>query len=103
MVSKCAFQLVNFTITMVSRICELFTEYAERLRRMQHVPGFSYQRGFVREDGGPNKFFLTYLFCDQAMAIEFLKNVGLLPGKMSCNTCGQDMTWSADSSLNLLH
>ena len=63
---------------MVSRKQELFTEYAERLRRMQHVPGFSYRRGFVREDGGPNKLFLTYLFCDQAMGIEFLKNVGLL-------------------------
>ena len=36
--------ILNFSTTMVSRICELFTEYEERLRRMQHVLGFSYRR-----------------------------------------------------------
>jgi len=36
---------------------------------------------------GPNKIFLTFLFCDQAMAIQFLKNVDLLRSKAQCNTC----------------
>ena len=40
-----------------------------------------------------------YLFCHQPMAIEFLKGIGLLRSKMQCNTCGRDMTWSADSNL----
>jgi hypothetical protein len=62
------------------------------------VPGFSYGRGMLRYDGGPNKFFFMYLFCDQPMAIEFLTNVGLLQSQMPCNTCGQDMSWITDSS-----
>jgi hypothetical protein len=83
---------------MVAHISQLFMEYEERLRRMQHVPGFSYGRQLLRDDGGPNRFFLTYLFSDQAMPIELLKNVGLLQSKMPCKTHSQDMTWSADSS-----
>jgi len=46
----------------------------------------SYGRPMLREFG-PNKIFLTFLFCDQAMAIQFLKNVGLLRSKVQCNTC----------------
>jgi hypothetical protein len=51
------------------------------------------------DDSNPNRFFLTYLFTDQAVAIEFLQDVGLLQSQMPCNTCGQDMAWTSDSSL----
>jgi hypothetical protein len=34
----------------------------------------------LQEDGGPNKIFFTFLFCDQAMAIHFLQDVGLRCG-----------------------
>jgi hypothetical protein len=84
---------------MLVHLSQLVTEYEERLRRKQYVPRFSYGRRMLRDDGGPNRFFLTYLFSDQAMAIEFLKDVGLLRSKVQCNTCGRDMTWSADSNL----
>jgi hypothetical protein len=49
----------------------------------------------LREDGGPNKIFLTLLFCDEAIAIVFLKDVDLLRSKVQCNTCGRNVTWSA--------
>ena len=52
----------------------------------------------LSEDGGANRMFLTCLFCDQAMALEFLKDVGLLRCKEQCNTCGRDITWSVDNS-----
>jgi len=32
------------------------------------------------------------------MAIQFMKESGLLRSKVQCKTCGQDMTWSADSN-----
>ena len=86
-------------MTMVARLLEMVTDYEKRLRTMQHVPGFSYGSPMLRDDGCPNRFFFTYLFCDQAMAIEYLKDVGLLRSKMTCNTCGQDMTWTSDASL----
>jgi len=41
----------------------------------------------LQDDGDPNRFFLTYLFTDQEMAIEFLKDLGLLQTKMPCKTC----------------
>jgi uncharacterized protein (DUF983 family) len=34
------------------------------------------------------------------MAIEFLKDIGLLRRTMQCNSCGQDMTWTARSDIN---
>jgi len=52
----------------------------------------------LAEDGGPNAIFFTCLFCDEPMALEFLQDVGLLRSKEQCNTCGEDMTWSVDSS-----
>jgi len=52
----------------------------------------------LTDDGAPNRFFLMYLFCNKSMAIQYLKDIGLLRSKMQCNTCGRDMTWSADSS-----
>jgi hypothetical protein len=53
----------------------------------------------LREDGGPNRMFLTFLFSEQAMAMEFLKDVGLLRSKVQCNNCGRDMKWSVDSRI----
>jgi len=53
----------------------------------------------LRDDGGPNRFFLMYLFCDLANAIQFLKDIGLIRFTMQCNTCGRDMTCCADSSV----
>ena len=78
---------------------KIFAEYEERLRTMPYVPRFLYRCRMLQDGGGPNRFFLTYLFCHQAMATEFLKGIDLLRSKMKCNTCGRDMTWSADSNL----
>jgi len=63
------------------------------------MPRFSYGRRMLQHDGGPNRYFLMYLFSEQSIAIEFLRDVGLLQNKMQCNTCGRDMAWSADSNL----
>jgi hypothetical protein len=30
------------------------------------------------------------------LGIQFLKDVGLIRSKVTCNTCGRDMTWCAD-------
>ena len=60
--------------------------------QMPFVPRSLYGRQMPREDGGPNKDFLTYLFCDQGFATQFLKDVGLLRSKVHQNTCGRHMT-----------
>ena len=76
-------------------VIHITSEYEERLRRCQYVPRMSFGRRMLRDDGAPNRFFLMYFFCDESMAIRYLKDIGLLRSKMQCNTCGRDMTWSA--------
>jgi hypothetical protein len=41
--------------------------------------------------------FFTCLFCDEAGALESLKDIGLHRYRELCNTCGGDMTWSVDT------
>jgi len=60
----------------------------KRLQEMLCMPRFSYGCQMLQEDSRPNRMFLTYLFCDKAIAIQFLKDVGLLWSKVQCNTCG---------------
>jgi hypothetical protein len=64
---------------------------------MPYMPRFSYRRRMLRDDGGLNKSFLYYVFIDQAMAIEFLKQVDLLQSKVLCCNCNRDMLWSVHS------
>jgi len=66
---------------------------------MRFVPRSSYGRPMLWEDGGPNRNFLTYVLCDQGFTMQVLKDVGLLQNKVQWNTCGQDMTWSAESTI----
>ena len=73
---------------MVQQMCEVVKDYEERLQGMPFVLETSYGSKMLREDDGPNKVFLTFLFCDHDMAIQFLKDMGLLPSTVQCNTCG---------------
>ena len=63
---------------------------------MPFVPRSSFGRSFLGKDGDVNKVFLTYLFIDMDLGIQFLKDVGLIRSKVTCNTYGRDMTWCAD-------
>jgi len=89
-----------FVVEIVAQMQEIIAKYEERVRSMENVPGCSYGRRMLRSDGGPNRSFFFYLFADKAMAIEFLKEIGLLRRTMQCDSCGQDMTWSVRSKLN---
>jgi len=80
---------------MIGNIQEIFHEYEKRLQEMSFIPRGSYGRRMVRQDGGPNRDFVTYVFCDHGLAVQFLKDVGLIRSKVQCNTCDRDMTWCA--------
>jgi len=83
---------------MVAKLIEIVDEYEKRLQEMPFVPRASYGRRMLRGDGGPNRDFLAYVFCDFGFAVQFLKDVDLLRSKVQCNTCGRDMTCSAEPS-----
>jgi hypothetical protein len=55
---------------MVQHLLQIVAEYKERMRAiMPFIYEGSYDRQFMREDGGPNKEFLTFLFCNNDLAI----------------------------------
>jgi hypothetical protein len=71
-------------------------EYEKRLQEMSFVPRSSYGLAMLREDGDPNRNFLTYVSCDQGFAMKVLKDVGMLPSKVQRSTCGRHISWSAE-------
>jgi len=83
---------------MVQRITSVIKEYQDRLREMHYVPKTSFGRDSLRYSGEANKLFLTFLFSDHAIGLQFLKDVGLIRSEVQCNLCGRDMTWHADTS-----
>jgi hypothetical protein len=85
---------------MVDNISLIFTQYKERLWAMHKVVRFLQGRRMVRSDGATNRAFFHNLFNDHSMAIEFLKDIGLIQRTMQCGSCGQDMTWSERHDIN---
>jgi hypothetical protein len=81
---------------MVQRVTCIIKDYQERLREMPDVPQTSFRRDSLGYCGDANKLFLTFLFSDYAIGLQFLKDVGLIRSKLQCNSCGRDMTWHAD-------
>jgi hypothetical protein len=60
---------------MVAKIQQLVSDYEKRLHEMPYFPRVSYGRRMLLEDGGPNRDFLSFLFCDDGFAMQFLKDV----------------------------
>ena len=78
---------------MVDEIKSAISPYQRRKMNMPYVPKTSYGPALLGDDGEANKLFLKLLFSDTDLGIQFLKDMGLLRSKVSCNTCGSDMTW----------
>jgi len=81
---------------MVAKINEIVDNYEKSLQDLPFIPRGSFRRRMLRQDGGPNRDFLMYLFCDSGLPMQFLKDVGLFRSKVQCNTCDRGMTWSAE-------
>ena len=71
---------------ILQRMQEIVAKYEDHLRQMQSVLRLSYRRWLVCTDGAPNRMFLTCLFCHHELAIQFLKDVGLIRSKVQCKT-----------------
>jgi hypothetical protein len=94
----CAAQCGFHSFNMVGNVQRIISEYHRRLLQMPHMPKPSYGHSAVGINGSVNTVFLTFLFCDLQLGIQFIKDVGLLRSNVSCDTCGRDMGWYADSS-----
>ena len=83
---------------MVQQITNIVKDYQYRVQELPYVPATSFRRDSLGYPGDANKLFLTFLFCDRNIGMQFLKDVGLICSKVQCNSCGRDMTWYADPS-----
>jgi hypothetical protein len=78
----------SYWCQIMERIMQVVAEHVGRLRKTQWVPRFSYGRGMLRKDGAPNKNVLTCLFGDMELAVQFLKDVGII--RSMCNITSAD-------------
>jgi hypothetical protein len=74
---------------MVEHIQQIISEYQQRIVEMPYVPKRSYGHAALGINGGVNMVFLTFLFSDKDLSIQFLKDVGVIRSKVPCNTCGR--------------
>ncbi|GFG32769.1 hypothetical protein Cfor_10343 [Coptotermes formosanus] len=81
---------------MVDAITTIVKECQRRLINMPYVPATTYGRAALGKEGVANESFHTFLFSDKEVGVQLLKDVGLLRSKVTCNTCGRDMTWYAE-------
>jgi hypothetical protein len=86
------FSLFKF-VEMVEAVKSVVATYQQRLMGIPFAPKTSFGRAALGVDGAANQLFLTYLFIDMGIAINFLKDSGLIRRQMTCNTCGRGMTW----------
>jgi hypothetical protein len=98
-VRPCCSVVAFIASVIVEQIVAVVKKYEERLRGLPFVPRFWYGSQMLRQDRAPNRLFFTYLFSDQAIAIYFLKDVGLPRSRVLCNICDRRMTWSTDPNL----
>jgi hypothetical protein len=60
---------------MVEQMVKVTSGYEERLRRCEYVPRLPFGRRMLRDDGALNPFILVYLFCEESIAIQFLRTI----------------------------
>jgi len=68
-------QVSVFVTIMWCEIQQVVAKYVGLMQLKSYVQPFSYGRGLLRDDGGPNRLFFKYLFGHNALAISFLQDV----------------------------
>jgi hypothetical protein len=86
----------NLVYKMVEHITKVIKEHQAKLSQLPLHPKTSFQRDSLGCSGDANKIFLTFLFCDNRIDVQFLKDAGLIRSKVVCNCCGRDMMCYAD-------
>jgi hypothetical protein len=72
---------VSKKINKMEGIKSVIRTYQRRLMEMPYVATTSYGRIALGDDGDANKLFLTYLFGDKQVGLQFLKDVGLFAAR----------------------
>ena len=83
---------------MMQRITNIIKEYQDRVRELPYVPATSFRRDSLGYPCDANKLFLTFLFSDRNIDIQFLKDIWLTRSKVQCNSSSRHMTSYADPS-----
>jgi hypothetical protein len=93
------FFVCNLVYNMVEHITNVIKEYQAKLSQLPFLPKTSFQRDSLGCRGDANKIFLMFLFCDNRIGFQFLKDAVLILCKVECNCCGHDMTCYAEPTV----
>jgi hypothetical protein len=78
-------------VQMAQALQAVLATYNQRLMAMPVAPRYSFRRAAFGIDGAVNRLFLMCLFLDLDIAIQFLKDTGLIPSQITFPTCGLNM------------
>jgi hypothetical protein len=93
------FFVCNLVYNMLQHITNVIKEYQAKFSQFPFLLKKYFKRYSLRCSDDPNKTFLTFLFCDNRIGVQFLKDAGLIRSKVECNCCGRDMTCYAEPSV----
>src|SRR5215470_9909810 len=79
-------------------VTSTISAYQRRLSQTGYVPPSSYGRATLGADGVANTLFLAFVFSNNDVGVQFLKDVGLLRSAMVCHKCGSQMSWCVDTN-----
>jgi hypothetical protein len=71
-------------VDMVEAVKGVIESYKERLMTMPFAPKSNFGCAVLGVDGAVNKPFLTYVFIDMDIAMDFLKDCSLIRRQMTC-------------------
>ena len=81
---------LQISLNMVQRITTIIKDNQDRLWKMPYIPKTSFQQDSLGFSCDVNKTFLTFLFSDHAIGLQFLKDDGLICSNVQCNSCSRD-------------
>ena len=82
-----------------ARVTSIFATFQERISSKQYVPSTTYSWAILGATGALNNLFIAFMFSDQNVGVQFLKDVRLIPSSRICCKCGSPMSWFVDSSV----
>jgi len=68
-----------------------------------YVPSTTYGQATLGATGAPNKLFIAFLFSDDDVGAQFLRDVGLIPNSMVCCKRGSQMSLCVDCNVKAVY
>ena len=83
------------------RVTSVIELYQRRLNSKPYVPSATFGSATLGANGVANKLFLTFLFSNSEVGVQFLKDVGLIRSSVVCCKCRFQMSWCVNINVTV--